>query len=397
MSPTAVQVLRALAATLLVQSIVTMATLTVPVFATEAAADIGVDASAVGVFAALVYAGAMTASLLSGGLVPRIGAIRMSQAGLAVSAAAVALTASGSWPVLAACAVALGLGLGPATPASSHILARHTPPHLSALVFSIKQTGVPLGGALAGALVPFFVVDLGWRGASLATAALCLASIVAVQPTRRHFDTGLRRDPVSVRADVVGPLRQVLGHPALRRLCAASFFFAGMQQCTAVFLVAYLVNGLGLPFVEAGLTLAVCQMAGVAGRVAWGALADLVGRPQLVLGWLGVGMAAGGAAAASFTAEWSHGAILAACILLGLTAVGWNGLFLSEVARIAPDGQASRATGGALFVTFFGVVAAPPLFGAFVAATGSYGGAFLGIAALAGASGLAVLRRAERP
>lgn len=393
MSPTAVQVLRALAATLLVQSVVTMATLTVPVFATEAAPDIGVDASAVGVFAALVYAGAMTASLLSGGLVPRVGAIRMSQAGLAVSAAAVALTASGSWPVLALCAVALGLGLGPATPASSHILARHTPAHLSALVFSIKQTGVPLGGAL----VPFFVVELGWRGASLATAALCLASIAAVEPTRRHFDTGLRPDPVSVRADLLGPLRQVLGHPALRRLCAASFFFAGMQQCTAVFLVAYLVNGLGLPFVEAGLTLAVCQMAGVAGRVAWGALADLVGRPQLVLGWLGVGMAAGGAAAAAFTAEWSHGAIIAACILLGVTAVGWNGLFLSEVARIAPDGQASRATGGALFVTFFGVVAAPPLFGAFVAATGSYGGAFLGVAALAGVSGLAVLRRAERP
>jgi hypothetical protein len=31
----------------------------------------------------------------------------------------------------------------------------------------LKQTGVPLGGALAGALVPTFVVLWGWRGAAI--------------------------------------------------------------------------------------------------------------------------------------------------------------------------------------------------------------------------------------
>ena len=120
----------------------------------------------------------------------------------------------------------LGLGLGPATPASSHILARHTPNHLSSLVFSIKQTGVPIGGILAGALVPLFVVELGWRGAALAVAAMCAWCIVAVQPARRHFDTGLRADPVTLGGSIVGPLKLVLAHPALRRLCIASFFFA---------------------------------------------------------------------------------------------------------------------------------------------------------------------------
>ena len=68
MSPATVQVVRALAATLAVQSMVTMATLTVPVFATEAAGDIGVSAANIGIFASLIYAGAMTASLVSGGV-----------------------------------------------------------------------------------------------------------------------------------------------------------------------------------------------------------------------------------------------------------------------------------------------------------------------------------------
>ncbi len=394
MSPTTVQVLRALAATLLVQSMVTMASLTVPVFAPAAAGDVGVDASLIGIFASLVYFGAMTASLLSGGLVPRFGAIRMSQIGMAVSMAAIALTATGLWPAMAICGVFLGLGLGPATPASSHLLARHTPAHLSSLVFSIKQTGVPIGGMLAGALVPLFVITFGWRGAAFAVAAMCLFCIVAIQPARRHFDTALRADPVTLGGSVLGPLRLVLAHRALRRLCFASFFFAAIQQCFSVFLVTYLVSGLGMPFLKAGLTLSIAQGAGILGRIVWGALADFIGRPQHVLGWLGVAMTGGGVAAALFTEDWAYGWIVATCVLLGITAVGWNGLFLSEVARIAPADQASRATGGALFITFFGVFASPPVFGAIAAATGDYGAGFTVFAVLAGISGIGVLRGA---
>ena len=82
MTPTTIQVSRALAATLSVQAIVTMATLTVPVFAPAASADIGLEPSNIGIFASIIYFGAMASSLLSGGLSPRYGAIRVSQIGL---------------------------------------------------------------------------------------------------------------------------------------------------------------------------------------------------------------------------------------------------------------------------------------------------------------------------
>ncbi len=392
MSQPAVQVVRALAATLAVQAMVTMATLTVPVFAPEAAGDIGLDAANIGIFASLVYSGAMTASLLSGGAVPRFGAIRMSQAGLAISIAALALITTAWWPVLALAGFMLGVGLGPATPASSHILTRHTPARLSSLVFSIKQTGVPLGGMLAGALVPLFVLEFGWRGASWAVAAMCALCILAIHPTRRHFDIELRGDRQGIGGNVTAPLRLVLANPVLRRLCFASFFFAAIQQCFTVFLVTYLVKGVGMGFVAAGLTLAIAQLAGIVGRIAWGGLADWIGRPQPVLGALGIAMGIAGFAAAWFTAEWPYWAIVAVSIVLGATGVGWNGVFLSEVARIAPGDQASRATGGALFITFFGVVTAPPIFGGIAALTGSFGHGFIVFAACAVVSGVAVLR-----
>ncbi len=79
MTPITAQVSRALAATLSIQAVVTMATLTVPVFAPAAAGDIGLDPSYIGIFASIIYAGAMASSLLSGGLAPRHGAIRVSQ------------------------------------------------------------------------------------------------------------------------------------------------------------------------------------------------------------------------------------------------------------------------------------------------------------------------------
>lgn len=392
MSPAAVQVVRALAATLAVQAMVTMATLTVPVFAPEAAGDIGLDAANIGIFASLVYSGAMTASLLSGGIVPRYGPIRMSQAGLLISIAALALISTAWWPVLAVAGFLLGVGLGPATPGSSHILARHTPARFSSLVFSIKQTGVPLGGMLAGALVPLFVIEFGWRGASWAVAAMCLFCILAIHPTRRHFDIELRAERQGLRGSVVGPLRLVLGHPVLRRLCFASFFFAAIQQCFSVFLVTYLVAGLGMGFVKAGLTLSIAQLSGIVGRIVWGGLSDWIGRPQPVLGALGVAMGVAGFIAAWFTPDWPYWAVVGVCIVLGATGVGWNGVFLSQVARIAPGDRASQATGGALFITFFGVVTAPPIFGGIAALTGSFGHGFIIFAAFALVSGVAVLR-----
>ena len=74
--------------------------------------------------------------------------------------------------LLALAPLVIGLGYGPITPASSHVLARTAPPSRMALTFSIKQTGVPAGAALAGALLPALALRIGWRAAFVAVAAL---------------------------------------------------------------------------------------------------------------------------------------------------------------------------------------------------------------------------------
>jgi hypothetical protein len=80
----------------------------------------------------------------------------------------------------------------------------------------------------------------------------------------------------------------------------------------------------------------------------------------------------------------------------GATAVGWNGVYLAEVARLAPEGRASAATGGALFFTFLGVVITPPAFNAVLAAAGSYAIAYAAFAVPSLAVGAWMLARMPR-
>src|SRR6478735_11901745 len=152
-----------LAITLAIQAMVAMAMLTLPAMAPRVAADVGISAAYIGLYIAVAYAGAMGASLASGTAVARYGPIRVSQISLVLCAAGLALCAVPFVPVIALGALLVGIGYGPVTPASSHLLARTTPAHRMSLVFSVKQTGVPLGGALAGAIVPTLQFGFGWQ------------------------------------------------------------------------------------------------------------------------------------------------------------------------------------------------------------------------------------------
>lgn len=382
----------ALIATLAIQALVAMAVLTPPVFAALAAPEIGVGANAIGVYTSLVYAAACLSSAASGGPLRRHGAIRLSQLCLVLCALGLALAATASLALVLGGAVLLGLGSGPVTPASSHLLIRQTPPERRALVFSIKQTGVPVGGALAGILVPALVVALGWKGAALAAAALNLVLAIAVQPVRRELDSDA--DP-SARGErgLLTAIRLVLAEPALRRLALASLAFSAMQLCFSAFVVTFLTEQVGLTLIAAGAVMATAQAAAIGGRILWGWVADRFMATRQLLGALGLVMAASAGALSLATAAWPVAAIAAVTAILGASGLGWNGIYLAQVATLAPAGKAGMVTGGALSLTFLGIVIGPALFSAVVGASGSYRLAFLAASCCVAIAAVAVWRR----
>ena len=372
----------ALAATLAIQIYASLGATAMSVMAPVVAPAFGLPQALVGVFTGLVYAGAMIASLFSGAFIARHGAIRVSQVSVLLCALGVLLlpvaafvTAGSALLVLAALIV--GAGYGPITPASSQVLARTAPPSRMALTFSIKQTGVPAGAALGGALLPTLTLIFGWPGTLFALAATGTIVALAAQSIRSDLDRTRDRARTFTIAGTLRPLRKVFASPILVELVAVSFFYAALQVSLTSFLVVYLTDALGWSLVAAGFALSVATVGGVGGRLLWGALADRRLRPRVALGLLGV---AGGACSLAMAAYPTGGPatpLLVLAALFGATAIGWNGVQLAEVARHSPPGEAGTITGAAGFVTFAGVVVGPPLFGLIAAATGSYRTSFV--------------------
>ena len=385
-----------LSATLAVQALASMAAVTVPVFAPIAAGEIGISPTYVGLYVALMYLTSMISSLWSGAFIIRYGAIRISQFSLGLCAFGLALTALGDIPLFVVSALILGLGYGPMTPASSHILSRNTPPRLLSFVFSLKQTSVPLGGAMAAALVPPLVLLYGWQNSAMIVSILCFAVAILVQPVRSRLDHDrLPGRQLSFQA-VTQPLQMVLSQRPVIKLAITSMIFSGMQLCLITYLVIYLTKNIGISLVTAGLTLSAAQTASMLARVVWGFIADRYIRPRLMLGTLGIAMSLGAIATALFSPDWPYIAILVVSILYGATAIGWNGVYLAEVARLAPEGKVGIVTGGTLFFTFLGVVIGPPFFGAMVAGTNSYSLAFVAFAILTLACGTILIFSQKR-
>lgn len=345
-----------LAVTTAIQAMVSMALLTLPAMAPVAAQGLGVPPALVGAYVALCYLAAMLSSLIGGTLVRRLGAIRVSQLGLALCAIGLLLCAVPWLPAVALGALCIGAGYGPITPASSHLLALTTPAHRMALVFSIKQTGVPAGGMLAGALVPGLSLWLGWQGTLAVVAGVCAVCAVLSQPLRAALDADRQPSQALALGALFRPVGMVLGHRSLAVLAACSFLFSAVQVSVTAYMVTYLNGSLGMTLLAAGAALSVSQLAGVVGRIAWGAVADRGLGPRNTLMLLAVLMIVGSVLTALLQPGWPTALIWAIVALLGASAIGWNGVYLATVARQAPPGQAATATGGTLLFTFMGVV-----------------------------------------
>jgi MFS family permease len=373
--------------TLVIQAMVAMALLTLPVIAPVVAQALQVSPALVGLYVSVTYAGAMVATLMGGATVARMGAIRVSQWGLVLCAVGLVLCAVPWLPAMVLGAVLIGLGYGPITPASSHLLARTTPKAQMSLVFSIKQTGVPLGSMLAGAIVPPLALLIDWQLSMLVVAALCLVCAGVSQSLRAELDSDRQADLHIRWGSLIEPIRMVLAHRALLTMAACSFMFSMVQLSLTTYLVTFLHDDLSYGLVAAGLALSVTQLGGIGGRVAWGYVADRWLGPRRMLLLLASMMAVCALASAFLTTDTPHGVVIAILVGFGASAIGWNGVYLAEVARRAPPGMASMATGGTLAFTFLGVVLGPPMFGALSGLFGTYRAGFVGLMVMASVSG----------
>jgi MFS family permease len=357
-----------------------------PVFAPKLMEAAGMPPQAFGWVGGALGLGSVWLYIANTAFTVALGPVRAWQIAVLIAIAGSALILIGLYPAILMGAMCLGFAYATATPAGAQILADHTPRAYRGSLFSLRQAGVPLGGVIAGAVGSWLIVAYGWRVAfAIMTAcAVGLCSVLLFAPSE-YNDSRPRHPFRLVRlfhvSNVLNPFRVLAAAPGLRRISAACVGFAAVQGATTAFFVTFMTAGLGFSLTFAGTLYAALLASSVAGRIVLGFVADWAGSPRPVLKALAVLSVISSLMIAAMSSDWSTPLAFGVVLFVGFSIATWNGLYLAEIAILAPD-TVSEATAATTFFVFSTYMVTPPIAGMIISLFG-YRAVFLVTACLA--------------
>ncbi len=353
----------------------------VPTLAPFLQADLGLTRAQVGLFNSALMCGSLLAMFAAGWIVDVKGErVALVGGNLVVGCFCFAMLATDGF--LAALAVMFGAGIGGAfpTPAGSKAVMGWFPLHQRGTAMGIRQTGIPVGGALAAALLPAIALAAGWRMAVAAGGVACIVTAALCARAYRNPPD----DPAPVKpARGGGRLRELLTRDVVLLGLAGAVLTLG-QFTLITYLALYLKETQGIAVtVSAGL-LVLAQIAGAAGRILWGMGSDRLfqhrRKPALLLANL---LAALGALALGWLPDPTpHWLLLLLVTAYAFNTLGWHGCWISLLVETAGSAQQGRTVGLGMSIMYPGIILLPPLFGWFVDRTHSWPWAWTLLSAL---------------
>ena len=392
----------ALSTTLGMQSIASFLDQSLPIIAPLLTARAGLAPERIGIISSLSALGVILFLVFGGPVLARLGPVRMLQIGTLTAVCGLAIAATGWWPLLVIAAIMMGLGYGPSPPAGNRILAATVPARHRSLIFSIKQAGAPLGGALAGVILAPIAAGWGWQAALAISISIGVLAAVIITSTARRLNFEREPDrPVGPSAlfnprSVAAPFLLLKESPSLLIVTGLAFSFAAVQGSLFSFSVTYLTLDRHMPLMQAGFAYAAMQFSGVFARVFLGWLADRTGRPSLNLSVQALIAAAMVVLYGFLPEEPSIATVAVVCGAAGFFAASWNGIYMAEIVRLSPAKLITEITSSSTVMVFLGYMSGPTIFSLLVSWFGSYRLSFLVIAAqlaLMAAAQLALLSR----
>lgn len=364
------------------QMMIAMSNILLPTIAPKLAEALGVSPILIGYQVSLTFGVATLSTMFAGKAVLRFGAARATQISVLCCGVGLALFALPHVAAIALGSAAVGMGMGLLNPAAAHMLVSYTPPQRRNIMFSIKQTGVPVGGVITALTAPAIAVNFGYRWSLLMVGLMIFAIVLVLQRYREVWDADRGRVQQGGGA-AFGGVPLVWGQADLRWMSLVAMIFSAIQRIVLSFTVIYLVAEGRYGLVEAGVMLSVVQIGGSASRICWGWLADRMGSSLQVLMIICGLTITSTLLLALFDPEWNRLLVYVLFFVIGTTAVGWNGVFHAEAARLSPPGMASVVAAGTTFFVFGGVLVGPAAFAAAHGGIGSYGNTFLLVTAAA--------------
>lgn len=227
---------------------------------------------------------------------------------------------------------------------------------------SIRQAGVPFGGAIGGFLLPALALHFNYRwslvaGGIVGAAAAIIAARYYREPAREPGDTKDMRTLVRGMWERARTPQTILFTVACMMLVSA-------QTISNAFFAVTAVSETHVTPLVAGTAFACLQICAVGGRIAWGCLSDGLFRGDRALPLATIAAIVALDSLALAHAGTSVTLLYVIAGLLGISAAGWNGVFAAAMAEIGGAEYAGSILGLGLTFVFLASAIAPPIFGA---------------------------------
>lgn len=358
---------------LLAQITVSIMTQGVPILAPFIQADLGLTRGQVGLFNSAIMAGSLVSMFGAGWIVDVKGErTALIWGNLIVGAFCFTVAATQGFLTALLALFAAGLGASFPTPAGSKAVMSWFPVAKRGVAMGVRQTGIPIGGALAAATLPAIAVTAGWRTAVVVSGVVCFLSVVICRFTYRSPD-GVTAGLAPSVHKTQERLRDILTRDIALLGLAGALLPLG-QFALLTYLALYLKETQDIQITTTATLLVGAQVAGAAGRILWGLWSDRWFRQHrkpalvwasvfstggsLVLGWLPQGVPL-----------WLIGIVV---LIYAFNTIGWHGSWIAMLAEIAGPNKQGRTLGMAMTIMYPGIIALPPLFGLLVDYTHSW-------------------------
>lgn len=336
------------------------------------AAELDLSAVEIGLIAS-AYSLGITLFSIPAGRVSDIIGVRVSLflAGSVMAAGAVTFAGAQGIGFALAGMFLTGSGYSLVNPAAGRAVMLWYPATIRATLMGIKQTGVPLGGAL-GTSAALLAPMLGWQPVVIGIGAVSAACGLAFLflPRDGVADTVPR---VTMREELAA-IWMLLRNPVLGRINLASGLNNGAQFILWSHLIEFLRVGAGFGLPLANACLSLLHISSIGGRVFWGWATDYFFRAESRMTLMIITGISAASLFAVATLVPGNALFLAPLLVavLGLTICSTTGVQVALTVQSSLPPQAGGAIGYNMVAANLGGVLAPPAFGIVLELSGSF-------------------------
>jgi len=326
--------------------------------ATDIMKEWGLDKSSMGYAFSAGLLGMMAGSLFLAPWGDRIGRKKIFFLSLIlISSGMLGVAGSTSYPMLLACRLLTGFGIGGLLPAMAAVAAEHSNEKWRDFNVGLVQGGWPIGAILIGFICAWAIPTHGWRSIYAIAGAFSLLMLIAVALI-------MKEERGTFSKSTALPLRALL-QPAFRRstlLIWLAIFFGFFTMYTLISWTPAVVREAGLDFRQGTIAGILFNLGAAIGTISLGAVAKLPGMSikKAVLSFL---LIAVGMLTVYGTMDLGASLIFLLVTAFGIFVQGgFNGIYAIG-SRVYPKWIRTTGVGLAIGIGRLGAVLGPTVFG----------------------------------